>query len=295
MGIKMENEHYAAVNEIQHYLQAHLKEEITLGTLAKVVHYSPWHTARIFKEATGKTIFDYLRALRLSAAAKALWDDRVKIVDVALDFTFDSHEGFTRAFSRHFDITPKAYQKSPIPLPFFTPYDVQSDIGKETHPMETKAVFVQIMERPRRKAIIRRAVKAKDYFAYCEEVPCEIWGVLCSIKEAINEPIGMWLSDALRKKGTSVYVQGVEVPFDYHGIIPEGCELIDLPESQMMIFQGEPYDDANFEEEVGSVMDYITKFNPKVYGYDYDPKGYRFQYEPQGYRGYIEGRTVKKV
>ncbi len=291
----MENEQTAAVNDIQHYIREHLKDPITLANLAKHVHYSPWYTAKLFKEATGKTIFEYLRALRLSAAAKALWDEDKKVVDVALDFTFDSHEGFTRAFAKQFDITPKAYQKHPIPLPFFTPFDVVGDVGKETHPMETKAVFVQIMERPKRKAIIRRAKKAKDYFAYCEEVPCSIWGVFTSIKEAIGEPIGMWLSDVLRKKGTSVYVQGVEVPLDYHGDIPEGCELIELPATQMMIFQGEPYDDANFESEVSAVMEYVARFNPRVYGYEYDDKGYRFQYEPQGYRGYIEGRTVKKI
>ena len=185
----MENEQTAAVNDIQHYIREHLKDPITLANLAKHVHYSPCYTAKLFKEATGKTIFEYLRALRLSAAAKALWDEDKKVVDVALDFTFDSHEGFTRAFAKQFDITPKAYQKRPIPLPFFTPFDVVGDVGKETHPMETKAVFVQIMERPKRKAIIRRAKKAKDYFAYCEEVDCSIWGVFTSIKEAIGEPL----------------------------------------------------------------------------------------------------------
>ena len=291
----MDTEQTSVVNEIQHYICEHLKEPITLANVAKHVHYSPWYTAKLFKEGTGKTIFDFLRALRLSAAAKALWDEDKKVVDVALDFTFDSHEGFTRAFSKRFDITPKAYQKRPIPLPFFTPYDVYLGVGKEIKFMETKAVFVQIMERPQRKAIIRRGKKAEGYFEYCEEVPCSIWGVFTSIKEAIGEPVGMWLSNALRKKGTSVYVQGVEVPLDYKGEIPEGCELIELPATQMMIFQGEPYDDDNFENEVTAVMNYVTRFNPRVYGYEYDEKGYRFQYEPQGYRGYIEGRTVKKI
>jgi hypothetical protein len=63
----------------------------------------------------------------------------------------------------------------------------------------------------------------------------------------------------------------------------------------MMVFQGEPYDDENFEQEVSQVMEYVSKYNPKVYGYKYDESGYRFQYEPQGFRGYIEGRTVVKL
>ena len=61
-----------------------------------------------------------------------------------------------------------------------------------------------------------------------------------------------------------------------------------------MVFQGEPYDDENFEEEVRNVMDFVTKYNPAVYGFEYDEDGYRFQYAPEGYRGYIEGRAIKQ-
>jgi hypothetical protein len=166
---------------------------------------------------------------------------------------------------------------------------------KEIKKLETKAVFVQILERPKRKALIKRGIKATHYFEYCEEVGCDIWGLLCSVKEAISEPVGMWLSKKLQKPNTSMYVQGVEVPFNYNGVIPEGLELVDLPETLMMVFQGEPYDDENFEQEVSQVMEYVSKYNPKVYGYKYDESGYRFQYEPQGFRGYIEGRTVVKL
>ena len=43
------------------------------------------------------------------------------------------------------------------------------------------------------------------------------------------EPIGMWLPSHLINKGTSQYVQGVEVPLDYSNDIPDGYELIELP------------------------------------------------------------------
>jgi hypothetical protein len=233
--------------------------------------------------------------MRLTSSAKMLRDHKnLKIIDVAFDFFFDSHEGFTRAFSKVFDITPKAYQKSPIPMKYFMPYLIEKDQKGERH-METTSIFVQIIERPKRKAIIKRGIEATEYFQYCEEVGCDIFGVLTSIKEAINEPMGMWLSDALRKEGTSTYVQGVEVPLDYKGVIPEGYEIITLEETKMLVFQGEPYDDENFRDEVSKVMESVEKYNPEVLGYQYDENGYRFQYAPEGYRGYIEGRTIKKV
>lgn len=292
----MYNAKYNLVNEIQTYIKNHLHETITLAQISSNVHYSLFYISKVFKEVMGLTIFDYIRKTRMTEAAKILRDTQKKIVDVAFDFVFDSHEGFTRAFAKEFDITPKAYQKSPIPLPYYTSYPVTNILKREElKPMETKACFIQVIERPKRKAIIRRGIKATHYFEYCDEVDCEIWGVLSSVKEAISEPVGMWLSKHLQKPGTSMYVQGVEVPEDYQGVVPDGCEIIDLPETLMMIFQGEPYDDENFQEEVSQVMEYVKKYNPKVFGYEYDEAGYRFQYEPQGYRGYIEGRTVKKI
>ncbi len=60
-------------------------------------------------ELVGKTPFEYIRALRLSRAAIQLRDGKTKVVDVAFDFVFDSHEGFTKAFSRQFGLPPKRY------------------------------------------------------------------------------------------------------------------------------------------------------------------------------------------
>ena len=58
------------------------------------------------------------------------------------------------------------------------------------------------------------------------KVGCDIWSVLSSVKEAMYEPIGMWLPKHLIGEGTSQYVQGVEVPLDYANVVPEGYELI---------------------------------------------------------------------
>ena len=125
---------------------------------------------------------------------------------------------------------------------------------------------------------------------------CDIWDVLTGIKEAIYEPIGMWLPENLRKPGTSVYAQGVEVPLNYSGQIPDGYDLIELPACKMMIFQGQPYDDANFEEAIGSLWETLKSYKPEIYGFKWaDEDGPRFQMEPQGYRGYIEGRPVRPL
>lgn len=88
----------ATVSKIQDYLKAHINDPVSLYDLAQSCGLSPWHTSRVFKELTGKNPFEYIRAIRLSRAALKLRDENPKVIDVALDFVFDSHEGFTRAF-----------------------------------------------------------------------------------------------------------------------------------------------------------------------------------------------------
>ena len=193
--------------QIQIFIEKNIMKPITLQQISKTLNYSPYYLSRIFKEVTGQNIFEYIRKIRLTHAAKVLRDHQVKVLDVALDFMFDSHEGFTRAFSKIFDITPKSYQLSPQPIKYFIPYLIEIK-EKEVNRMEAKAIFVQIIERPKRKAIIKRATTATEYFTFCEEVGCDVWGILTSIKEALNEPMGMWLSNHMIKPNTSLCIGG---------------------------------------------------------------------------------------
>ena len=292
-----------AVQQMQEFIENNLYNNITLKQLSNAAGYSPWHAARLFKEVTKKTPFDYIRAYRLSKAALILRDKDERVLDVALDFVFDSHEGFTRAFSKEFGMTPRKYIKTTPPIKLFLPYkvfDTYQSLKKGDNNMnnnkKTKSIFVQIIERPARKVLLKRGIKATQYFEYCEEVGCDIWSILTSVKEALYEPIGMWMPKHLIKSGTSEYVQGVEVPLNYSNIVPDGFEIIELPPCKMMIFQGEPYDDEDFTEAIDEVWDHIDNFNPTIYGYKWAPEvAPRFQLAPMGYRGYIEARPVEKA
>jgi len=292
-----------AVQRMQIYIEEHITESISLHELARAAGYSPWHSARIFKELIGKAPYEYIRTLRLSRAALKLRDEDIKIIDVALEFVFDTHEGFTRAFSKQFAMTPQYYRKNAPPLKLFMPSRIRAlylrlqkgEDNMSSKPI-TSTIFVQVVERPDRRLILKRGIKATHYFEYCEEVGCDIWGILTSVKEALYEPIGMWLPENLQKEGTSVYAQGVEVPVDYAGQVPEGFDLIDLPACKMMIFQGQPYDEEKFEEAIGELWEVIKNYNPEIYGFAWAEKdGPRFQLAPMGYRGYIEAKPVRQL
>lgn len=286
---------------MQDFIEQHISEPITLHMLANAAGYSPWHATRIFKELTGKNPFDYIRELRLSCAAGRVADGGERIIDVAFDFVFETHEGFTRAFSKYFGMNPKQFAREKPPVKLFIPesmrdYYLKRQRGGNEMKTSCNTVFVQVVERPARKLILKRGILAKDYFAYCEEVGCDVFEELKGVKDALYEPIGMWLPKLLQKPGTSEYAMGVEVPVDFKGAIPAGYEIIDLSPCKMMIFQGQPYDDKDFQEAIGDLWAVMKTYNPEIYGFSWaDDDGPRFQLEPQGYRGYIEGRPVRQV
>ena len=289
-------EHIEAVQRMQDYIKTHLDDNITMADLAKVSMYSPWYSYRLFIKFLNMTPSVYIRRLRLSKSALRLRDEKVKIVDIAFDAGFDSADGYQRAFYREFGCNPYEYSICPMPIYLFKPYGIKySKIKKETDMKEVKNVFIQVIEKPARKVIIKRGKEAKDYWKYCEEVSCDVWGLLTSIKSISGEPVCLWLPQQYIKSGTSEYVQGVEVSTEYAGEIPEGFDVIELPKCKYIMFQGEPFKEEDFGEAIQQVWEAIKKYDPKSINYCWDNTNPRIQLEPVGTRGYIELHPVRNI
>ena len=109
-----------------------------------------------------------------------------------------------------------------------------------------------------------------------------------------GEPVCLWLPEQYRKTGTSVYVQGVETVLDFNGVIPEGFDLITLPDAEYLMFQGEPFREEDYCEAISAVQQAMNKYDPSIIVYQWDYSNPRSQLEPRGERGYIELRAVKK-
>jgi AraC family transcriptional regulator len=90
------------------FIESHLARELTLEEIAGVAGISRFHMVRAFAAATGSSVMRYVRARRLSEAARALASGAPDILTLALDADYGSHEAFTRAFRDHFGVTPEA-------------------------------------------------------------------------------------------------------------------------------------------------------------------------------------------
>ena len=160
--------------------------------------------------------------------------------------------------------------------------------------MENSNVFIQVIHKPRRKAIIKRGIKADNYFDYCGEVGCDVWGTLLSMDSLCGEPVCLWLPEQYKLPETSTYVQGVEVAEDYDSVIPEGFDVITLPDADYLMFQGEPFDEEDYCDAIFAVQSAMDRYEPAMIGYCWDDLSPRIQLEPRGERGYIEMRAVRK-
>ena len=94
------------------FISAHLDREPALEEIAAAANFSPFHFHRIFKAATGETVFGFLRRLRLEwAANRLLSDPRADVTAVALDCGFSSSQNFAKAFRARFGTTPTAFRR----------------------------------------------------------------------------------------------------------------------------------------------------------------------------------------
>lgn len=288
-------EQIVAVQNMQDYIASHLCEEITLADLARISMFSPWHSYRLFRRYTGLTPSEYIRRLRLSHSAMRLKNDSCRVIDAAFDTGFESVDGYQRAFFKEFGTNPGEYARTKVPITLFIPYGVKfRELRKEKTDMkDVQNVFIQLVKKPERKVIIKRGINAEHYFAYCEEVGCDVWGTLMSMDSLCGEPVCLWLPQKYKAAGTSVYVQGVEVSTDYSGAVPDGFDVITLPAAEYIMFQGEPFREEDYCDAIDAVQQSMNKYDPTVIGYVWDNENPRIQLEPRGERGYIELRAVR--
>ncbi|QSQ21868.1 AraC family transcriptional regulator [Pyxidicoccus parkwayensis] len=98
----------------QQVLHEHLDAPIDPAALARAAHFSLHHFHRIFRAQMGETVMEHVRRLRLERAARRLRaDGDARLLDVALDAGYESHEAFTRAFVSRFGVPPSEFREQP--------------------------------------------------------------------------------------------------------------------------------------------------------------------------------------
>jgi AraC family transcriptional regulator len=97
-------------------IEEHLSEEIKIEDLAQLASLSPFYYQRLFCRLVKKPVKEYIKLRRLAKASEALLDKSKRILDIALDIGFSSHQILTRTFKSTYGITPEEYRTNPVRL-----------------------------------------------------------------------------------------------------------------------------------------------------------------------------------
>jgi len=92
-------------------IEARINEKLSVGEIAGGVYFSRHHYSRLFREIVGEGVMEYVTKRKHTLAGRALLETNASVLDTALRFGYDSHEGFTRSFKAYMGVTPTEYRK----------------------------------------------------------------------------------------------------------------------------------------------------------------------------------------
>lgn len=126
------------------YIEAHLQEPLSVEDIARAAALSPFYFQRGFSMLCDMSVGEYIRRRRLSQAGLAVLMSERSILDIALDYGYDSADGFTKAFTRFHGMTPTALRKSGGAIVSFAPLSLKISLegGRNMeYRIEKKAAF----------------------------------------------------------------------------------------------------------------------------------------------------------
>lgn len=115
------------------YIETHLNGNLDLGTVAAAVHYSKYHLHRMFTDAVGMAIHDYVQRRQLFEAAKLLVFSSKPIIEIALACGYESQRAFAAVFKAMYKTPPAQYRLSQAFYPLQLRVTLQQKAANPEH------------------------------------------------------------------------------------------------------------------------------------------------------------------
>ena len=124
------------MNQALNYIDEHLTGEIELNSAARFTGCSAWEFQRLFSFVTHTSLDEYIRGRRLALAADDIQNGGEKIIDISMEYGYDSPAAFSRAFGRQYGVSPLSARSAGVTL---TPYPriTFQNLNEERHIMFT--------------------------------------------------------------------------------------------------------------------------------------------------------------
>ncbi len=118
----------ARMNDALKYIEENLCSEVNFGEMARIAGCSEYHFRRMFSFLAGMPLGEYVRRRRLSVAASELLTGNKRVIDLAMQYGYESPDAFSKAFHSMHGITPAQARKNLKPIKAFPPMTFQLTI-----------------------------------------------------------------------------------------------------------------------------------------------------------------------
>lgn len=220
------------------YMEDHLLEDITIEEIAKQANASEFHFQRLFSILTDSSVGEYLRQRRLTLAAQELSNSKIKIIDLAYKYGYETPEAFSKAFRKQHGITPTEARRKMGKLKSYNRLVIQVSL-KGAEPMRYKIVERESFN----------VVGVKQEFLLVNEenlrgIP-KMWeavnrdGTIDKLVPLMNGEIKGILGVCVDKRQPQLSEQKMDywIGVDHIGEKPEGLLSLSLPASKWGVFE----------------------------------------------------------
>ncbi len=225
------------------FIEENIKENITIKDVANQLGYSVYHFCRVFSLCKGMSVMEYIRERRLSLAAIELFKGR-KIIDISLEYGFETHSGFTKAFRKSFGYSPTQYK---VRMAGYDDVKTTFEIGGYImNPVIVKKAAFKVAGYGI-KTNITGGTYTKDIASFWsnyngENLESKMYKILNPAKHG---EVGLCVP--LSEDGNTIYLLGVIV--DDFSKVEENMITVEVPEAEYAVFTTPPIDTTNEKEQ----------------------------------------------
>jgi AraC-like DNA-binding protein len=105
-------QHDGVVRHAEAYMQRNLGRKLARAEIARAVHVSEPHLARLFRASIGKTILERLTEMRIEHAKMLLRESPLSVTQIAFEVGISSFSHFAKVFRRLVGAAPSDYRRS---------------------------------------------------------------------------------------------------------------------------------------------------------------------------------------
>ncbi|WP_391573156.1 helix-turn-helix domain-containing protein [Cohnella sp.] len=108
--VEHDQHNHQVIYLLKQYIADHIDQDLSLNQLARIVYLNPAYLSRLYKQATGVGLVDYINDVRLKKAKQSLLETNVKINEISRSVGFESPTYFARLFKRKEGMTPQEFR-----------------------------------------------------------------------------------------------------------------------------------------------------------------------------------------